>query len=757
MKDGRISALLDSNNDLSLELTQNNQTIRELEIQNDSLKSGSPKVNAIKPLIQRIKNQKSDYDRTFRGNEYSLVLSDPEIEFMQSEQFSSEDDVKTQEDVEQIIKDMTRASCILSKLNKARVSYNKCLKYKTEPTQTESSIGLQNELKTAFEAQKQTIQKLENEIKILKETTAAVHVESETVDMVATYESLDEPSIKYNDLSTQTDFTPTLSFEAFNELNSLRYLPALARITILKKKESQKESAMNQGLETRKRWFDQFQLAFQRVIYRDQIKLDNTTTMSEDFKIQQFKLSDLHRESSTVVHRSITQHCSTQTEISTLLVGLNFEKILPSDDLRSQVQKINARLVTLSENQAQLETQTDRLKQYCDDLDAGKEIIVMKTDLSESNLRIIQFKTLRREKLEEMKEFKQKVAVLLKRLKNQKQNLSSQWSTKAFLVDKFKADFDYAESIQLPTESEVKNEEEFNKLKQVGAQLTLLLGKFHTAYNDFKKGKLVVQSPAIIADNAVHYDDLSTQTDIGDKNFRNQETSTNDLEGSSSSKLVDDMQLIQTEIFAQLERKVKSTLNFEIDAAIKKSTESFKNLQVTSNRSYQSSHIDELENKILSKDNLIDDQSKRITEMETKLSKQISDEESKISLLIVENVEAERKLRCEQLKLKEFETKLKGKESEISKLNTKISNQSKCNTQQQTALNAKRKEIEKLKMEAKKTSSQQTSQSELNRLKTKIRQVLKLMLDFLLAFKLKLKTDRLGQPPYHMDHMSASI
>ena len=730
MKDGRISALLDSNNDLSLELTQNNQTIHELQIQNDSLKSGCSKVNAVKPLIQRIKNQKSDYDRTFRGNEYSLVLSDPEIEFMQSEEFSSEDDVKTHEDVEKIIKNMTRASCILSKLNKAMVSYNKCLKYKTESTQTDSFIGLQNELKTAFEAQKQTIQKLENEIKTLKETTTAVYDESETVNMVATYESLDEPSIKCNDLSTQTYFSPTLSFEVFNELNSLRYLPALARVTILKQKESLKESAISQGLEARKRWFDQFQSIVQSIIYRDQIKLANTITMSEDIEIQQtFKSSDLHRENSTVVNRSITRHCSTQTEISTLLVGLNFEKILPSDDLRSQVQKLNARLVTLSENQAQLETETDRLKQHCGDLNAGKEITVLKADLSESNFRIIQLKTLRREKLEEIKEFKQKVAALLKRLKNQKQNLSSQWSTKAFLVDKFKADFDYAESIQLPAESEVKGEEELNELKQVGIQLTLILGKFHTAYNDFKKGKLVVQSPTKIADNAVHYDDLSTQTDIGDRNFRNQETSTNDLKESSSSKLVDDMQLIQTEIFAQLEKKVKSTLNFEIDAAIKKSTESFKNLQVTCNRSDQSSYyIDELENKILSKDNLIDEQSKRITEIEVKLSRQISDEESKISLLIVENVEAERKLRCEQLKVKEFETKMKGKESEISKLNTKISNQSKSNTQQQTALNAKCKEIEKLKTEAKKTSSQQTTQSEMNRLKTKIRQVLKWML-----------------------------
>ena len=57
------------------------------------------------------------------------MLADSEIEFMQSKQFSSEDDVKTQEDVQKIIKHMTRASGILSKLNKAKYP-------KTESTQT---------------------------------------------------------------------------------------------------------------------------------------------------------------------------------------------------------------------------------------------------------------------------------------------------------------------------------------------------------------------------------------------------------------------------------------------------------------------------------------------------------------------------------------------------------------------------------------------------------------------------------------------
>ena len=116
LKAEHISSLLDSNNELSLELAQNNQTIRKLETENDSLKAGFSNTSIIKPLLQRIKNQKSQYDTQFRGNEYALVLSDSEIELIQSSRLPSEDDIKTEEDVEKMLKHMTRANFILSKL-----------------------------------------------------------------------------------------------------------------------------------------------------------------------------------------------------------------------------------------------------------------------------------------------------------------------------------------------------------------------------------------------------------------------------------------------------------------------------------------------------------------------------------------------------------------------------------------------------------------------------------------------------------------
>ena len=143
----RISALLDSNNDLSLEITKNNETIQLLKTEKDSSKSFSFQLSTVNWLIQKINKQKSQYDINFRGNEYSVVLTDSEIKFIQSIKISSDDDVKTPNDVEKLLKQTARAGYILSKLYKARDSYNKC---------------------TKFEGQKQSIQKLE--IKTLKET-----------------------------------------------------------------------------------------------------------------------------------------------------------------------------------------------------------------------------------------------------------------------------------------------------------------------------------------------------------------------------------------------------------------------------------------------------------------------------------------------------------------------------------------------------------------------------------------------------------
>ena len=713
MQDDRISALLDSNNELSLELAQKDETIQELRDENASLRAHSKKVDTPESLVEKIKNQKSDFERNFKDKEFLTTEFESDIAFIQSIELPTESEVKTKQTKDNLLEISTRVKSMLSKFHQARESFRK-----TRNTDRE------NDPSSAFEAQKQMIQNSENEIKSLNETIGASITDNEsgTVESTTTYESFDiQPTIQCKNLSTQTDFTPTMSFESFDELNKIRLdFPPSTQIAVLMQKESQKERDIMYGFDERALWFDRFQTVLENV-NKDQIKLIETYS-APVVCVEVFELTELHRASP-----SSTQHCSSQTEISTLLIGLSFDKISPSDDTGSLVQKLNARLIALCENQAKLETETNRFKQYYDDLNAGKEITVLKADLSESNFGVIQLEMEKRDESKHKQEFRQKAKKLLKKVKKQKSKLLDQWSDKIFLGDAFKAHIKYAESLQLPgSVLEVTSVDEFKKLEEYEAQLGLIVTEFHDAYKDYQSGKLIIpESDYVVVDSIekVQYDNLSTQTDFN-SSFTHRSTDTTDLPNSIQSKSIDDMQLSHCEIFAQLERKVKSTLNFEIDAAIKKSTEAFKNLQITSHCSKL--RLDETENQLLRKSNLIEEQSKRITEIETKLSKQISDEELKTSLLIADNVEVERKLKSEQSKVKELDMELKAKEAEISKLNTRISNQNKTNSQQQIAMSAKCKEIEKLKKE---TSNQQTSQAEVNKLKTKIRQVSTFILD----------------------------
>ena len=312
-----------------------------------------------------------------------------------------------------------------------------------------------------------------------------------------------------------------------------------------------------------------------------------------------------------MVGRPVWCHILGEENVSTLspnpiLILPDFDNFAENDDIKTEIAKYHGRFIAHSHAVSMQQSFDERLKQYCNDLDAGKEITVFESDLSHE------------------------LKFLLR--------------NSSIIEDEI--------SVEICQEQHV------------------------------------------------------------DENFSSK---------LPSSKSIDEMRLIHNQIFSLLESKIRSTLISEIDLAIQKSTESFENLQITSKgpipaqiNSENESHINEVQDKLLNKNNQIDELSKRVTELQTELNKQNSNEELQISLLIAENVEAERKLRCEKLKVKE-------KESEISKLNKKISNQNKTNSQQQTAMNAKCKEIEKMKKEAKKTTSQQTSPSEVNKLRSKIR------------------------------------
>lgn len=314
---------------------------------------------------------------------------------------------------------------------------------------------------------------------------------------------------------------------------------------------------------------------------------------------------------------------------------------------------------------------------------------------------------------------------LINKINCQITSYESTFKGKEYLVN-YRADMNYIESLEVTTETEIKNLVELEEFSVISTKLKSMLSQFHTekSENEIKIFKENISSESKntpLPTESIVDSETACHTACVDQNVSTQHVS---------------IKQVHNDIFAQLESKVKATLNVELDAAIKKSTKSFAKLQVTSQRPDQG-QIEELGKKLENKDNLIADLSKRFTEVQTGLGKQISDERSKIQSLNAKNTEAQRKLRYETsdknialLKVKELETKLnesgkklKSKESEISQLAKRISNQTKDNSLKNQAMNLKCKEIETLQKEVKKLSGKQTSQAEVNKLKTKISQL----------------------------------
>ena len=220
MKDERISSLLDSNNELSLENTQKNQTIQSLANEIVLLKNatGSDKVqeNLLKSLVKKINDRKNSYETTFKGKEYLIISCKDDIDYIESINVPPETEITTLKALEKHSEISAKLKYMLSKFHKERDNYLK------RNSESSTITHPSHELQPSFEAQKQTIQKLENEIKCLTAATGGTQAstESETSETTATYESFDDdPLSQCDDLSTQTDAEKKAEkpFSAMNE------------------------------------------------------------------------------------------------------------------------------------------------------------------------------------------------------------------------------------------------------------------------------------------------------------------------------------------------------------------------------------------------------------------------------------------------------------------------------------------------------------------------------------------------------------
>ena len=219
--------------------------------------------------------------------------------------------------------------------------------------------------------------------------------------------SEDCSSVQCNDLSTQTDFSPRLSNGTFQKLNKIRLdssdLNTLGSILRAKNDESRlSQESMMIGLKTKKR---NLKSQFQELIDCNQFKLDGQNHISSnptnpDVIDLAETIASLRRndslpgrasieelvnstavsstmgycESSTESHKVNFRHCFSQTEISTLLIGVNFEDILPTDGIQQTVSKLNSSWIRNTDCMSKLTSEIRRLQRYCDDLSDGKQI-----------------------------------------------------------------------------------------------------------------------------------------------------------------------------------------------------------------------------------------------------------------------------------------------------------------------------------------------------------------------------------------------
>ena len=284
---------------------------------------------------------------------------------------------------------------------------------------------------------------------------------------------------------------------------------------------------------------------------------------------------------------------------------------------------------------------------------------------------------------------------LIQKIQNQKLACEGILKKNQYLTGVFQSDVNYIEGIHLSSMTKVETQEQWEKFLKITMRLTSIISKFHEST---KTGSMI--------DLRSEYETQKQTIEILEEEIRSLKVTLSSVTEAETGQYVFgrpvrveptlDLQLCHSEIFDQLQSKI----NFEIAAAIKKSTESI-----------QKQASDEMEQNVFYNDNVIAEMSHQFTEIQKGLRQRISDGESKISSLEDSNAEAEMKLRNEisdknlalikvndlEAKLSKLEMQLNEQKDEYKKLKTKISNQTKTNSQQQQALVSKCNEIKTLK------------------------------------------------------------
>ena len=288
--------------------------------------------------------------------------------------------------------------------------------------------------------------------------------------------SLGDEQQKYTEASnswTQTDFSPTISFDIFNELNEITLLkhPALRQLEILTQKLALNEKVVYDLKKEWERSCEKFHSLAKTRKHLINLASPHKSDDASNVVSESYKFS---RKKPDTVLQSDVGEIGSQTEISTLLIGVDFGEIILTDDLFLQIKNFHGRLIQLFTRKNNLIAESKRLICYCEDLESGKDIDVIGCDLPhdfEMDLKVEQFIVITTGQIDEIKTYG-------KRLERYPKNFK-----------RFEEDIKFVKSIKLPFMQKTNIHENFLTLQTLSERLTPIHQKLKKLLDNIEKHK----------------------------------------------------------------------------------------------------------------------------------------------------------------------------------------------------------------------------------------------------------------------------
>lgn len=279
--------------------------------------------------------------------------------------------------------------------------------------------------------------------------------------------------VKHDDLSTQTDFSPRLSQSAFLKLNKIRLQcsdPA-EQISLLREKVDEVKTNQDAVINSFMSRLRIVKLQFQTLAKINGPLLKISSSNPDDIDLldyidqlrrdglpkRNFESSRIYFESAMDSDLINRRHSSSQTEISTLLIGVDFEVQTPMSHSQVSIAKLNSLLISHFHKTANFNVEINRFKRFCDDLNAGKEITAFECDLEEEDVNM---------RLQRYRKIHDFVSLQIIEILERFSTLSEIYSS----------DFNYARTMkkQNPDQDEM-TEQDYARLEKVSKKLLLYL------------------------------------------------------------------------------------------------------------------------------------------------------------------------------------------------------------------------------------------------------------------------------------------